>query len=370
MADSSVSYLRLQDLNLEKSLANKYQWKTGIFGETYEEGANKEIGSSASLDVKLTRLLSKNLYLNFKGGIGYSTSNSQLSISEFYSDSFFNVSDVTLNLLLGNNIKISAGNIGQNYLKSSMLLSGGRSFPGLKQELSVLVNKHKLGVIAQESIPTSKSFNIDREEKEGVPSLLIGSLFANLDFKSPITLLPTSRLKWNTSLSYFQFDNLPNVVAQKGRLYGHLFVDGKEAESKFAFDFSGYLINTEFKFEDKNNYEFGVAGYWADNLKAETNDRLENIKYFVSKTYNRITLDASIETFFKDSEVSPAVYSTNSYGRNNREGQAYGLGVEFSKYKFRVEAKYYDIDTVVDNSSVQNKRENFYLGVETLYVKF
>ncbi len=379
LADASVTFLRLSDLQYlyqqaevskKITLKDNYEWRVGLAGESYEEQTNKDVGTSANIDLKLTKLLSENFYFKFEGSFGYSSGNTQLAISEFYSNSFFNPNELTLNLDLYEHIVLSAGNINQGFLNAPLLISSGRSFPGFKQKIFTNYKKHEFGLIGQQTVPTSKAFNIDRQDKEAVPSFYTATIFSDFSFSSPVSQLPTAKLNWTTNLSYFAYNDLPNVVAQDGRLYGHLFVDGTEAEAQFLYEFAGYLVNTQLELIDENNYSLGVRGYWADNVEAKTNDRLESIQYFATKNINNLILDVSFENFFKDSEASPAIYSASSYGRNNRKGRVYGAGIEFTKLKFRIEGRYYDIDTIVANSAVQGKRDSYYLGLETLYVEF
>lgn len=368
-ADQSVTYLGLDDLYTEAPKENSYEWKMVLNGTSWEEGTSKSVGFNTKLQTKLKFQFNQKFNVKLEGGLSWFSDNSQYALTEYGSSDFIFAREASLNFNIFKNLTISAGSLNQDFLSAPLLISGGRSFPGLKQTLSIKKKQYEVGLVAQQLIPTSTAFNDERSEEEEIPTFYTGTLFADLNFKNPLTNLPTAKLTTHLALSYFQFNDLPSITADRGGLYGHSGDTGIGANSRFKYEFSGYVFEPSILLEDENNYELKVGGYWADNVEAEENDRIQNIYIEAEKTISSYAVGMRVENFFKDSEASPAVYSSGHYGGNNREGMLYEMSLELKKYNFKILAQYIDSKLISENA-VQNNRNAYYLGVETLYVKF
>jgi len=369
-ADQSISYLGLEELSAQPLKKNSYQWKMTLNGASWEENTNKSVGFNTRLQTKLIFQINQKFNIKLEGGVNWFSDNSQYDLTEYGSNEFIFAKEASLNFSLFNNLTLSAGSLSQGFLNAPLLISGGRSFPGLKQKLAIKKYKYEVGLVAQQLIPTSTAFNDERTEEEEVPTFYTGTIFADYNFKNPFTVLPTAKLSTHLALSYFQFNDLPSIVADRGGLYGHTGNDvGIGPNSRFNYEFSGYVFEPSILLEDKNNYQLKLGGYWADNTEALNNDRIQSMYVEGNKTIKNYAVGLRVENYFKDSETSPAIYSSGYYGGNNREGMLYEASLEFKKYNFKVLAKYIDAELISLNP-VQDNRTAYYLGVETLYVKF
>ncbi len=368
-ADQSITYLGLDDLSFEKQKENTYEWKLLLNGTSWEEGTSKSVGFSTKVNTKFKFQLNNKLNIKLEGGVQWYSDNSQYTLNDYGSDSFIFADEASLNFETLEYLTFSAGSLNQGFLNAPLLISG-RSFPGLKQELAIKNKKYELGLLAQQLIPTSTVFNDERTEEEELPTFLTGTLFAEYNFNNPFTKLPTAKLNAHVALSYFKFSDLPSITADRGGLYGHTGADvGIGPNSRFLYEFAGYLFEPKVSILDKNNYDLTIGGYWADNVEAIQNDRIQSMYVEAEKVISNYTVGMRVENFFKDSEASPAVYSSAHYGGNNREGMFYEASLEFNKYNFKLIAQYID-SKLISINPVQDNRQAYYLGVETLYVKF
>ncbi len=348
----------------------KLEWSISIQGRNFEEDSERLFGTKTALRVRSHYLLSPKLSLDAEIELRWFSDNAQLDLSEDYSTRPLQAREISVNYQPIKFLKFSLGNISQEFLNADLFMTK-RAFPGLRQKLNWQKGSFDIGLIAQQTVPTAQSFNVDRSEREELPWFLTETLYAEFDFIDLLQWQWLSQLNLRLAGTYFQFNDLPAIAAEDGTRLGHISKNNTIGpNAQFRYDFEGYILDASFCFCGAEDTGVTLGGLWIDNLEAQSNDRAQRLYVGANTIWNEVRYGLEIENFFKDREVAPAVYGSLNAGGNNREGMIYRLSLESMKYKFRVVADYYDVGVISGNDGLQSDRQAVYIGLETAYVEF
>lgn len=262
------------------------------------------------------------------------------------------------------NIELKAGSLNMGFLDVPLLISKERSFPGAFQKIGWGESINYLRAVAQQSIPTSTSFESMRSEKEKTPLFTTESLQAGVSFGEVMIV--------SGQLTHFRYSDLPSVVAFESGRMGNTTTGEFPANSRFLFGFSGWVVGGEFCLCRNPGSGFRIAGYRLENQEAEPSfNRAQEIvirgDFDISDS--DIVLSPYLLRFFSESDAVPAFYNSGYRGHNNRKGEGLGMEIFFRPYNFRLAGEYISSD-VINPNSLQQRLNSIQVRLETLNVEF
>lgn len=238
-----------------------------------------------------------------------------------------------------------------------------RSFAGARASIDYPISKeNRIGFFAETLIPSSASLSTEKTELEKTPGFdSIGASFSTrFNFRS----FHTARL------SYFQFRDLPNAVAQQSGIAGNRVESISEIEARFTSKYQGIEFSADTNWILTKSMDVGFRGQYVSNSGANDENQAylfggQGLYYIDSKSrvgiygFNyRIEADAVVAT-----------YSSRSLGYTNRNGFGASLFYEFLNPSVKVSLGMSESDLIYTSPS--QFRENYYtLKVEVKNVAF
>lgn len=336
-------------------------WQLRVKGRHFEEKQKKFSGTEFSLFSSMGYSLIPELAFKLKGKVGFKNDHVQLEYRDEYSKGSFQIYEAIAELRPWPFLSFQAGAIDQNF-HSSPLFVYGRSLPGIVEQFEYTLGPITFMVRAQQSLATAESFSVDRSETEETP--LFHREIVGVEFQ----LTPKWRLQG--SFSRFLFDRLAAITAADGAKLGH-FTFGLGASAKFRYPFAGFTAQTELEYNDPQHIRLLVGGFWLRNEKALMDGQAQHLYFQGSFPISDYRISLSYMNFFKEREAAPAVFSSLSFGGNNRVGYQWGVNFIFEKLGFQVTTELLSVDVIKTAEGMsRGKGHTYYLGLETINVKF
>lgn len=340
------------------NIETKFNFRTNTMGfyEGEQEASLVLFGFNPEIKFKLD----PKFYIDANVSLNLLSSRIQLRYLSQNDQNFF-LNELSMNYAPSENFKISVGAINQNHLDSPYLVSN-LSFPGVLASAHIKTDNVKFGYKGQRLIPTSMSFDTDRTEKEALPIFQTHGLFA--DYKV------NNNFEVGGQVNYFNFADLPSVVAFESQIMGNDVTGIEIGDSRFTEQFSGF--SNSFYAKGMFSKDFGAQL----NISVVENENTldgDNRAQFVESglifKFNSFDLIPSYAQFYAEPNVTPGFYNTRMLGNNNREGVRYSLRTNFKKIKLNVIASYINAK-VLNQSIYQDDLDSVRLVMEMLNVKF
>lgn len=259
-------------------------------------------------------------------------------------------------------VELKAGALNVGFLDLPLLISKERSFPGAFEKIGFGEGKNYLRAVAQQSIPTSSSFESMRSEKEETPLFTTESLQAGASLGEVIIV--------SGQLTHFRYSDLPSVVAFESGKMGNTTTGEFPANSRFLFGFSGWVVGGEFCLCRSPGSGFRIGGYQLENREAEPAfNRSQELVLRGDFEISEFVLSPYLLRFFSESDAVPAFFNSGSRGHNNRRGEGLGMEIFFRPYNFRLVGEYISSD-VINPNSLQQRLNSIQVRLETLNVEF
>ncbi len=264
-------------------------------------------------------------------------------------------------------VELHAGAPSLEYLNSPMLISKRRTWPGVKaivgQELSNHDHSVKGQFVVQHSIPTSYSLNVDRQDKEQLPTFDTQSIHLSgkhLDL-----------VEWKAYGGHFNYSNLPSKVAYESRFGGNSVIGDEPASARFVSGYDGFFggfeicgcasalwVQPVFEFQRITNQRAGAGlgngEMWGVGPRMIFGDTVLDLRY---------------RRFFIEKDATVAAYMTSFIGNTNRMGDDVEFKLNFRDKKFAIVGEWANAVPIRDNL-IQQTVTSIYLGVETHYAPF
>ncbi len=260
-------------------------------------------------------------------------------------------------------LKLSAGAIRQGYVVASdLLIDSDATFPAAFETLRLGNRYVGLEVYAEQAIPTSRSLDSERVEKEKMPSLMVE--------KAALVVTPNEYLQMKPYIGSFRFKDLPSKVASAGTTRGNTVLPCLESDCRLEYGFEGIFYGAEGLLRFNDNIEF-VSFYneVKNNLAPNSYDTAREVGGLINWRTGNIVWRPELKGYFIESDAAVAAYNSAEMGGTNLQGTRSGLGIAFLKYKFRVDAGYFDSKVI--NPGLNQKDKKFvYIGLETFNVEF
>jgi len=213
------------------------------------------------------------------------------------------------------NFQIGANN--QRVYNSPLFLDEIPFF-GLIESLQFEGELLKVRVFSQQAIPSNNTLELRTGSVEdGTPQFIANSLDVGLK---------GNLLAANIQLTQFQFKNLTHSVAYNSQFFGNTILGNLASNSEFAYEFSGYNIDTNVTFSPGEVFKLKLDVNYLYNDKAPDNS---NTAYLFRATSYINDINFSLSIFEVQKDASIAFYNSGFFGHNNRQGftLAYGSSI-------------------------------------------
>lgn len=333
------------------------QWNLEFGSEFEAEGRDESLAIVTGLGMELRFEFTQNLRLVLAPNARFYSARSQ---ERFDSDNFedrINLREAFLQYQPLPVLNIKAGSISQGSIDQPQLLSNHRSFPAILIQAEGGSESLTASAFLQESVPTSYSYNAQREDKEALPGLR--------SLRASLTSVPLTDWQMELAVGRLSWRNLPSKVAFNSQKLGNSpfgeFAPGSRFVTGFETDFLGAEVNYCLE------CRYGVSGSYsrAHNSQAP-GDSADAQLMGVAVHYRMPTLITSlaVDDFFSESDVTPAVYASSSFGNTNRRGQRLRLEFEVPSKDIKIKTEWVKAN-VIAGTPFQSDLNYVYLGVET-----
>lgn len=343
-----------------KKFVGTWQAEMGLEGSDQgkDEGFASHFGARTQMDFNLAPMFSIRAT---PAADFYSARLQQRNESDDY-QSGISVDDSYLQFMPGEWGELRAGALSQRFLDQPLLVSRGRAFPGVMLALHGDWNRSKIDVIAQTVVPTSRSLNTERTDREPIPEFQTQSVH----FAMP------EGDTWNFSAwgGHYSWSGLPSKVAFASQIVGNQPSTPQPATAFFQYGFDGAFGGLRGCYCVSGGWSGEMALTSFKNFKAPTERSLaEMIELSPSLDRKFWNLKFTLAYFFNESDTTPAYYNPARYGNNNRVGESFEARFNFKRYQFSLVAQYVNAGTINSNLN-QQRLTSMLLGVETEYVSF
>lgn len=349
-------------INFEKNKSKnmRYQIDFSSKAVSFSEGEDEATMVILGISPKFQFKFSESLKIDSDISLNLASSRSQSRFIQ-RSDSSFFLNELALRYKPFSFSTLAVGSLAQDHLESPFLVSG-TSFPGSKLNLESNNSAYVFGFKGQYLIPTSSSFDSDRTEKEGTPTLITQGIYGKYKVHN--------NFKIGAQVNYFQYNDLPAIVAFESKRRGNTVLGDDIGDSRFATKFSGYSQSF-----------YGLASYTRDVeqkvsvniLENENTDPGNNRAQIIetqlilkSKNYD---FKPGVSFFYSEPDVAPAYYNSVSFGHNNRTGTKYSFRTKIKKHNLAVELSYTE-SKIINDTIYQNNLNSYAVLMEMLNVKF
>lgn len=291
------------------------------------------------------------------------TERSQFAVGDDEFENGLRLKNATLDWVPTPNIEIAAGAIRQGrVVPSDLLIRRSGVFPGAMQKFRFGNGIIGLEVMAEQAIPSSRSLDTERQEKEAMPSFFMEK--AALDFT------PNGHLQLKPYVGYYQFNDLPSKVAFESSTRGNTVDESFASSARFTYEFEGLMLGAEglLHFSDRLN----LVAYYNEIQNSKAPNAFNTGRELgVDLSWNTgpIVWIPQYKVYFNESDASPAYYNSADMGNSNVEGQSAGMEIIFPAYWFKVDLEYFD-NKLINPKLNQRDRKHFVVFVETLNVEF
>jgi len=264
-------------------------------------------------------------------------SNKSINLEEFKPNQGIFLDEAYLQYAPLSFLKLQLGAINQSYLESPLLITS-TAFVGVKERLFYNKDEQEYYIEAEQAIPTNQTLakrlgSVD----EGTPSFQMAS--AGVDLQGNF-------LSLKAAVSYFQFKNLSNSVANESRLMGNSIKGNSQNTAQYIYGFSGLNTTYELSMRLRSGFTLFNSTQYLFNQEAPDG---RNTGYLTNFGVAGESFKVSTELFYNESDSSPAYYNDKSYGHNNRKGFALGLELTSQQYDLTFNAKYIKANLIEQN---------------------
>ncbi|MEO0336519.1 MAG: hypothetical protein AAF202_08995 [Pseudomonadota bacterium] len=350
-----------EDFQIEGRLAIGSQYLT----DEFNQGASAAFGLASRMRYNFLESLS----LNTEAFMVFSAERFQ---SQFDSDDFAGGLRARRFDLVFKPIEyfqLGAGGVNQREFVYAPLLLSNRAFPGAYQQINIGGDHtaefcNCIQVRAGQFLPTSRSFDSDRQEKEPDPFL------STIGVKG--SLSPNKHIAFSAHYLSYRYENLPSIVAFRSRVRGNTITGETQPNSQFGFDFAGYVAGGAIDLRPLGWLRLEFLAQAIENEAAPESVNSGRIAMFRPHIrYKQTMFKPYWGAYYNEPDTSPGYYSDGDFGHNNREGSFAGLDIDFNSLNFRFRTRWVQANLInEDDFNFQTNQTYAVVTLETLYVTF
>lgn len=336
-------------------------WNLEFASEFEGEDRDESLAIVTGLGLDLKFQFSEQLSLVLSPNARFYSARSQ---ERFDSDSFddriyLREGFLSLQPLRGGTLKmaLNVGSISQNIIDQPQLISSTRSFPAAALVTSFEAKTFGFGLIAEEAVPTSYTYNASREDKEALPGLRAARL--------GMTLKLAGDLQFEMNVGQISWRNLPAKIAFNSQKLGNTPQGELAPTSRFLTGFNVGFAGAQLNYCFECRFGASLQGRRSRNSAAPS-DSADAQMLGIAGHYRTRSLITSLafDDFFAESDVTPASYAPSSMGNTNRQGTRVRLEFEIPSMEMTVMSQWVQARTLAP-TPFQNDFNSVYLGVET-----
>lgn len=336
-------------------------WNLEFAGEFEGEGRDESLAVVTGLGLDMNFQFSRSLSLVLAPTARFYSARSQ---QRFDSDSFedriyLREGYMNFEPLAGESFRLGmrAGSISQKMVDQPQLISSTRSFPAVALGASYAAPSVIVAIEAEEAVPTSYTYNALREDKEPLPGLRAARASVNARLMGDMNLyLSVGQMNWR---------NLPSRVAFNSQKLGNTPQGELAPTSRFATGFTTGFVGAQLDYCLDCRVGGTLQARRSRNSAAPA-DSADAQMVGVAGHYRTRSLVTSLalDSFFAESDVTPAAYAPSSMGNTNRQGSRVRLEFEIPSMEMTIMTQWVQARTLAP-TPYQNDFNSLYLGVET-----
>lgn len=252
---------------------------------------------------------------------------------------------------------IQGGALNQSHLENG-LLADERPFPAARTQLGLQpTNTMVLELSAQVAVPSSYTLEAQATDNEPLPRLQTYSVL--------LDQLVSDDLGISAGMTYFKFDDLPQIVAVSSKRLGNTVDVFSSSTGRFLYAYQGVA------FQLQANYRLGAWDLmWRGEGIRNTEAPSELGTGYVSILQAQRPMSpvhqagASVSYYRVQPDTAPATYTDPIYA-NNRIGAGLSAYVNHDRWGLQFKASYYQ-DTPYFQNDLMGDRNLFLLSVGNL----
>jgi len=306
---------------------------------------------------------SRRLSASGEAGVSLKTGSTQaLFTEEFRPEQTIFLNDARVTWTPFAFLALHAGALSQEHYESPIFISGG-TFPALAQEIVPYRDAlWRVSLLAQQAIPTSKTFSNRSFGKEATPLLFTGT--GRVEFDDPETFALAGRV------TYFQFDNLTRGIARDSRFYGNTVLGAGVVGARFFYEFQGIEAGAKLAVPITDGARVFVRNSFIHNSKAaKSRNQANYVEGGIRLAFSGFAITPLGGWFRVEDDPSVAFYNSKRLAHNNRKGWLAGLELELEEERVVVAAKYVKAD-VLRLNPLQADRTYAEVSLATLFNDF
>jgi hypothetical protein len=294
--------------------------------EIYNQGQRLR----ADLEGEYSRDLGYSFKVKARGGFRAEVGNSRAIYTDIYTPQQVpRLKEAWIEWAPATEVAIRIGALDQEDLRIYEMLFE-ESFLAARESFRFTFNHFFIGLYGQQAVPNSPSSVVGRPTgSTEFPFFFIERLSLGFENQNNFVV--------ETHVSHFSFENLPADVADTSRYLGNTVSGILNTNSQFVYNFSGYEAG--FILEARLNSWFypKLSASGIINLEAPE----ETAKSFLASISNTFELGPNFRLtpqflmFALGADASPALYTPNDWGHNNREG--FGISVVAELVRDRID---------------------------------
>lgn len=334
-------------------------WQVSIGGRSYTEGLDKADAATFSIGADAVYRLNKWVKLSADGEAVFYSSQVQARFKESSDSNKIYLNEFVVEFKPLEFLTFQAGAVNQGFLQAPLLVND-RAFPGLRETFHI--EALNMTITAQQTIPTSTSFNSNRSDLESTPTFFTETI------ETKWQLFPSMLV--SAFITHYSFSNLPSVVAFDSGKLGNTTSGFLAPNSEFFYDFDGFVVGGEAVYKLNSTIAINFGGTFMENTKASTaSNRGQLLEAGLRLKFSDIILKPRAELFFNESDTSPAKYNSGRYGHNNRKGESFSLRTEFPQWGFQLQARMTN-SNLINSNAFQNDLTSYEVSLETIRATF
>ncbi|MGE0526675.1 MAG: hypothetical protein AB7P49_06395 [Bdellovibrionales bacterium] len=338
------------------------EWNFQIGGLSFEEGKDEGAAAFLYFSTRFEYRFSSLLKARVKPQLQMYSSRVQERYDNDFSESRVRMDEAHLAFQPVQQLELRAGAIDQGELSSPLLVANSRAFPGFQEILSQTWGNYRLGVMAQQVVPTSYSLNTEREREEELPTFLTESLH--------VSAREFDNLDLDLSVGRYHWSDLPDKVAFESARVGNRVAGEVAPGARFLSGFDGLFLSSRACWCGPS--WLGLVGEFQRVHNSEAPPSMADAQMWglgPRLNFGRHELDLRYRSYFVESDATVANYNRAMLGHTNRIGDNIEARLDFKEQKFAIVGEWVNARTLRE-SSTQKTLTSYYIGVETHYAPF
>lgn len=258
--------------------------------------------------------------------------------------------------MLGGSL-LEAGALNQSLLANSLLVDS-RPFPAARAQVGLTpTSSTKVKVDAQAAIPSSYTLEDQATDNEPLPNLQT--------YSAVLEQLVSNSASIELGATYFNYDNLPQIVAVESKKLGNSVDIFSSSTGKFLYNYQGIALHAQVDVS-LGSWDLGWKGQGIRNTDAPSDMGTGYVSTLNAKHPFGSTHEGGLTfSYYRvQPDTAPAMYTDAIFG-NNRIGAGASAFVNHLRWGLQFKASYFQ-DTPYYANDLMGDRNLFLISVGNL----